>query len=77
MTIKEIEQGRKVIAGLQTSLNTLELITEHGDLCKDGMRGVNHLTALANRLIITIEADGDVKGVADHLHKAVIALNDE
>jgi hypothetical protein len=53
---------------------TLYVITEQGDLCKDGQRALSGIVDLTDKLIDRIEKDTNVKGVADNIQKAVNTL---
>jgi hypothetical protein len=61
--------GQHALAGLHATINTLELINEHGDLCRDGLRAVNFISHLTNKLVLAIEADEGVDELADALER--------
>ena len=74
-TAQEVSEGRKTLQSLETAIGTLGLINEHGDLCRDGLRAVNHMKSIAFQLLKAIEADEGVDVVADELHKAHTSID--
>lgn len=68
------KQAQKVINNLEIAANTLHVINENGDLCRDGIRTVNFLQLLADHLISEIEKEGDIGLIADNLHETYVQI---
>jgi hypothetical protein len=64
----------KRLRQLADQTEALYVITQDGELCKDGQRAVNGIVDLTETLIDRIDNDTDVKGVADNIQKAVNTL---
>jgi hypothetical protein len=75
LTEKQVQaKMRGRLGDLEAFAGTLQVINDHGELCRDGQRAVNGLADLAEELIERIEQDTDVKGIADHIQTAYNTL---
>ncbi len=78
MTDAQIRAGsRRQLTVLSELTVTLQIINTNHNLCKDGVRAVNHIVTATESLINEIYADddGDVAEIADRLQKAVAGIN--
>jgi hypothetical protein len=76
-TEQEQSQARRLLQGLDTSVATLKLVNDHGDLCRDGLRAVTHLHLISQQLLAAIEEDKGVDTVADELHRSFNSITHE
>lgn len=72
VTFDEQRAGNKALRNLEAKVNTLMVINDHGDLCRDGLRAVNFIRELTDDLIVAIEQDEGVEAIADALYRAIL-----
>lgn len=66
--------AKEICKDLESAANTLWVIDDHGDLCRDGVRSTNFLKLIAFHLIGEIEAKGEIGEIADALHKTYVEI---